>query len=358
MATIKDIARAAGVSVSTVSHVLSGNRPISESTRARVLEIVARLDYHPNRLAQSLVNKTTRSLGLLVPDLANPFFSAMAEALEVQAHERGYSVMLCNTNLDPEREAAYLAALLSRQVDGLLYFPGTSVPNPALQAALEQRVPIVLVDERLAWAPGVFVDNADGGRQIGELLAGLGHRRILFLGGAESLPTVRDRLHGLRSGLGGVHAGVEGKAGDEAEIVVRFGDYRAAFGYEAVQTCVREGLLGQGAANALTAIVAANDLIAVGALRALRELSIHVPRDCSLVGFDGIEITSLTTPSLTTVQQPIEFIASSAIALLIDRIEARTGQREDDHDASMEAPQLVLPVSLIVRESVAAAPGH
>lgn len=354
MATIKDIARAAGVSVSTVSHVLSGNRPISESTRARVLDIVARLDYHPNRLAQSLVSKTTRSLGLLVPDLANPYFSAMAEALEVQAHERGYSVMLCNTNLDPEREADYLAVLLSRQVDGLMYFPGTSVPNPALQAALEQQVPIVLVDEQLAWAPGVFVDNADGGRQIGELLAGLGHRRILFLGGGQSLPTVRDRLGGLRSALG---AALTDDA-NGAEILLRFGDYRASFGYETVHACAREGLLGKGAAHAPTAIVAANDLIAVGALRALRELSIHVPRDCSLVGFDGIEITSLTTPSLTTVQQPIGLIASSAIALLIDRIEAHPGQRENDHDASAQAPQIVLPVSLVVRESVAAAPGR
>lgn len=357
MATIKDIARAAGVSVSTVSHALSGNRPISEATRARVLEAVAVLGYRPNRLAQGLVSKTTRSLGLLVPDLANPFFSAMAEALEVQAQERGYSVILCNTNLDPEREADYLDVLLSRQVDGLLYFPGTSAPNPALQDALERQIPIVVVDERLDGAPGVFVDNWDGGRQVGALLARLGHRRILFVGGAESLPTVQDRLQGLRQGLR-TNADAGADAADiPVEIYTRFGDYRAAFGYDTIHACAREGLLGRRASAAPTAIVAANDLIALGALRALRELGVHVPSECSLVGFDGIEFTMLTIPSLTTVQQPTSLIAHSAIQLLIDRINASS--RSQDHPQGVRpAPQIVHPVSLVVRESVATAPGH
>lgn len=350
--TIKDIASAAGVSVSTVSHALSGNRPISESTRARVLAAVEELGYRPNRLAQGLVSKTTHSLGLLVPDLANPFFSAMAEALEVHAHAQGYSVILCNTNLDAEREADYLDVLLSRQVDGLLYFPGTSVPNQALQAAMEKQIPVVIVDEQLAQVPGVFVDNVDGGRQIGELLAGLGHHRILFLGGAESLPTVQDRLRGLRSALSLAFAGT----GTPVELLQRFGAYRASFGYDMVHECVREGLLGRGGTGAATAIVAANDLIALGALRALRELSINVPNECSLVGFDGLEFTMLTTPSLTTVQQPIELIASSAVGLLIDRIEATLNHR--DGDSAHPAIQVVHPVSLVVRESVAAAPGR
>lgn len=353
MATIKDIARAAGVSVSTVSHALSGNRPISEATRARVLEAVADLGYRPNRLAQGLVSKTTRSLGLLVPDLANPFFSAMAEALEAQAQERGYSVILCNTNLDPEREADYLDVLLSRQVDGLLYFPGTSVPNEALQDALEQRVPIVVVDERLANVPGVFVDNFDGGRQVGALLAELGHHRILFLGGSESLPTVQDRLGGLRAALDAAF----GASAPQVELHTRFGAYRASFGYESVHECVSEGLLGRGANAAPTALVAANDLIALGALRALRELDIQVPSECSLVGFDGLEFCMLTTPSLTTVQQPTSLIARSAIGLLVDRIEESFGSQGLDLDVR-PAPQIVHPVRLVVRESVAAAPGQ
>lgn len=351
MATIKDIARAAGVSVSTVSHALSGNRPISEATRARVLEVVAELGYRPNRLAQGLVSKTTRSLGLLVPDLANPFFSVMAESLEVHAQERGYSVILCNTNLDPDREAEYLDVLLSRQVDGLLYFPGTSVPNPALQEALERQTPIVVVDERLATVPGVFVDNVDGGRQIGELLARLGHRRLLFLGGSASLPTVQDRLRGLELAL---HTAFDA-AGVTFDLRMRFGDYRASFGYDTIHTLAREGRL-TGAPDAPTAIVAGNDLIALGALRALRELEIQVPSECSLVGFDGLEFCMLTTPSLTTVQQPTSLIARSAIDLLIDRIEANPGAPDGDRSTPAQAPQIVLPVSLVIRESVAAAP--
>ncbi len=318
MANIKDVARAAGVSVSTVSHVLSGNRPISEATRMRVKETIAQLGYRPNRLAQGLVNKSTSSVGLLVPDLANPFFSD------------------------------YLAVLLSRQVDGLIYFPGTRVPNAALTAAVAEGVPVVVVDERLDNLPGVFVDNFDGGRQVGAYLASLGHRSILFLGGPEGLPTVIDRLDGLRAGLEAAGAPVD-------NMRLYFGEYRASYGYEAIYAFAREGIFSPGAAQRPSAVVAANDLIAIGALRALRELNLRVPRDCSLVGFDGIELTSLITPSLTTVQQPFGKVATSAVQLLLSRIEAINVRKEDRLSASAVS-HIILPVSLIVRESVAAPP--
>jgi LacI family transcriptional regulator, galactose operon repressor len=348
MANIKDVARAAGVSVSTVSHVLSGNRPISEATRMRVKQIIAQLGYRPNRLAQGLVNKSSCSVGLLVPDLANPFFSNIAEAVEIAAHERGYSVILCNTNLDPAREADYLAVLLSRQVDGLIYFPGTRVPNAALRAAVAEGVPVVVVDERIDNLSGVFVDNFDGGRQVGAYLASLGHRSILFLGGPEGLPTVIDRLNGLRAGLEA--------AGVPADTMrICYGEYRASHGYEAIHTFAREGILAPDAVQRPTAVVAANDLIALGALRALRELNLRIPRDCSLVGFDGIELTSLISPSLTTVQQPFGKVASSAVQLLLSRIEANNGHKDGNH-TTPGVSHIILPVSLIIRESAAAPP--
>ncbi|WP_376796320.1 LacI family DNA-binding transcriptional regulator [Thermogemmatispora sp.] len=351
MTTIKDVARAAGVSVSTVSHVLSGRRPISEATRLRVMEAIERLGYRPNRLAQGLVSKSSRSLGLLVPDLANPFFGSMAEALEIAAHERGYSVILCNTNLDPAREADYLSMLLSRQVDGLLYFPGTRVPNRSLMEAIAAGVPVVVVDERLDNLPGVFVDNFDGGRQLGLLLARLGHRSLLFLGGPEGLPTVTDRLNGLRAGL------AEGGQ-TNARLLLRFGEYRASHGYETIHACAREGILAAPPQQRPTAVVAANDMIALGALRALRELNLRVPHDCSLTGFDGVEFTALITPSLTTVQQPSGRVASAAVELLLARIEA-VAHRHDGQAQGEEAPAIphvILPVSLVVRESVAPPP--
>lgn len=349
MANIKDVARAAGVSVSTVSHVLSGNRPISEATRRRVLQTIDQLGYRPNRLAQGLVNKSTHSLGLLVPDLANPFFSTIAEAVEIAAHERGYSVILCNTNLDPAREADYLAVLLSRQVDGLIYFPGTRVPNPALKAAVAEGVPVIVVDERLDQLPGVFVDNFDGGRQVGAYIGALGHRSILFLGGPEGLPTVIDRLNGLRAGL-------EAAGMLTYTMQLRFGEYRASHGYETIHTCAREGMFAPDSTQRPTVVAAANDLIALGALRALRELNLRVPHDCSLVGFDGIEITALITPSLTTVQQPSGKIAISAVQLLLSRIEASDGHTKDGNEMP-GVSHVILPVSLVVRESVAAPPG-
>ncbi len=348
MTTIKDVARAAGVSVSTVSHVLSGNRPISEGTRKRVLETISTLGYRPNRLAQGLVSKTSGALGLLVPDLANPFFNSIAEAMEITAHENNYSVILCNTNLDPEREADYLSILLSQQVDGLLYFPGTRVPNTALLDAAAAGMPVVVIDERIDNLCGVFVDNFDGGRQIGVHLSELGHRSLLFLGGPEGLPTVSDRLNGLRAGL------KQGKAYD-AHLLLRFGEYRARDGYETIYACAREGIFAPDSPLRPTAIVAANDLIAIGALRALRELHIHVPADCSLVGFDGVELTSLITPSLTTVQQPFDQIAAAAVRVLLSQIELRNGHEEHE-DGFPGTSHIILPVTLVVRESVAAPP--
>jgi LacI family transcriptional regulator len=351
MVTIKDVARQAGVSVSTVSHVLSGKRPISEPTRLRVLDVVEKLHYRPNRLAQGLVSKTTRSLGLLVPDLANPFFSSMAEALEIEAHACGYSVILCNTNLDPVREDDYLQVLLSRQVDGLFYFPGTPIANPTLQTALTQGVPIIVMDERLDDLPGVFVDNVDGGRQIGELLAGLGHRRVIFLGGPEGLPTVVDRLAGVREGFRAQGTG-------DAIVHTFFGEYRAAYGYEAVHRFGRDGLLTLTSPGRPTAIIAANDTIALGALRALRELRFQIPYDCSLLGFDDIEIASLTTPSLTSVQQPVRTVAAAAVESLLSRVESgHVSDKNGSSDAVAYRSKVVLPVKLIIRESVAAPSG-
>ncbi len=349
MATIKDVARTAGVSMSTVSHVLTGNRPISEATRARVLEAVGKLGYRPNQLAQGLVSKSSHSIGLLVPDLANPFFSSIAEAMEIAAHDSGYSVILCNTNLDPAREADYLAVLLGRQVDGLLYFPGTRVPNPALMNAVATGVPVIIVDERIDNLSGVFVDNFDGGRQVGKLLGDLGHRSILFIGGLEGLPTVSDRFEGLKAGLAASRVELEA-------LHTRFGEYRATHGYEAVHACAREGIFAAKAPTRPTAVVAANDMIALGALRALRELHLRVPQDCSLVGFDGVELTSLITPSLTTVQQPSGKVAQSAVHLLLSRM-GRDDHNKDDNGAFRDTSHIILPVTLIVRESVAAPPG-
>ncbi len=347
MVTIKDVARRAGVAVSTVSYVLSGNRPIGEATRIKVLDAVARLGYRPNRLAQGLVSKNSCSIGLLVPDLANPFFSSIAEAMEIAAHERGYSVILCNTNLDPVREADYLSILLSRQVDGLLYFPGTQVANRALQDVEEVGVPVIIMDERIDALYGVFVDNFDGGRQIGELLGGLGHRSILFIGGFEGLPTVTDRLNGLKAGLAA--SGVEIDA-----LHVRFGEYRATCGYRTIHTCIQEGIFAPGAPGCPTAVVAGNDMIALGALRALREHGLCVPGDCSLVGFDGVELTTLITPSLTTVQQPSAKIAQSAIQLLLARIEEQ--DNPEKNVSNKEKSHIILPVTLVLRESVAVPP--
>jgi len=329
-ASIKDVAEEAGVSATTVSHVLSGKRPVNAQTAARVRDVVDRLGYLPASLARSLQAGSTSVIGLLVPDISNAFFSELAKGVEDTAHELGYGVILCNTEFDAAREDRYLGLIRSRFVDGIVYAAGSAPSQRRLESLLGQ-FPIALADEEvegLEQMPFATADHRAGGRLVGEHLRGLGHRRALVLTGPAGLRSSADRTTGFAEGFGG-------------SIAEFAGDFKQASGYELVRA--RLGAAGRD----FTAVFAANDLMAFGAIAALREAGLGVPEHISVAGFDDIGFAAHAFPSLTTVYQPAYDMGRTVTAQLLQYI-----ARGEMPPASRH----ILPVELKVRASTAAAP--
>ncbi|OAH13649.1 LacI family DNA-binding transcriptional regulator [Streptomyces jeddahensis] len=326
-ASIKDVAAAARVSPTTVSHVLSGNRPVNEQTAARVRSVVNRLGYVPASLARSLQAGSTSVIGLMIPDISNTFFAELAKGAEDAAHDLGYGVILCNTEFDAEREDRYLGMIRSRFIDGMVYASG-SPPSRRRLEALMGRFPIALADEEVDGLEGALIATADheaGGRLVGEHLRELGHRRALMVTGPRELKSGVARAGGFVKAFQG-------------HVTERVGDFKEHSGYRLVSE-----LLAAGDPD-FTAVFAANDLMAFGALTALREAGLSVPGDVSVVGFDDIRAASLAHPSLTTVHQPAYDVGRTATAQLLQYV-----SRGEVPPASRHT----LPVELKVRASTA-----
>ncbi|MER5177299.1 LacI family DNA-binding transcriptional regulator [Streptomyces sp. NPDC002896] len=326
-ASIKDVAAAARVSPTTVSHVLSGNRPVNEQTAARVRSVVNRLGYVPASLARSLQAGSTSVIGLMIPDISNTFFAELAKGAEDAAHDLGYGVILCNTEFDAEREDRYLGMIRSRFIDGMVYASGSPPSRRRLESLLG-RFPIALADEEVDGLEGALIATADheaGGRLVGEHLRVLGHRRALMVTGPLELKSGVARAGGFVKAFQG-------------HVTERVGDFKEHSGYRLVSE-----LLAAGHPD-FTAVFAANDLMAFGALMALREAGLSVPRDVSVVGFDDIRAASLAHPSLTTVHQPAYDVGRTATAQLLQYV-----CRGEVPPASRHT----LPVELKVRASTA-----
>jgi DNA-binding LacI/PurR family transcriptional regulator len=328
--TIRDVARRAEVSVATVSYVVNGTRPVAEVTRSRVKAAIAALGFEPNSAARGLKRDRAATIGLVVPDLLNQFFATLVGGLEEAAAERDVLVVLCSTDASPEREDYYARLLRGRRVDGVVYLTGTGLP-PASLVELAANEPVVFVDERVPGVdvPFVGVDNRSGARDVMRAVLDAGHRRIAIVGGPGALWTAEQRLAGYREALAG--AGID----PDAVPLIR-GDYREGSGHAAATQLL-------GAAEPPTAIVAANDLMAVGVLACAREWALRVPHDLSIAGFDDIPLARLLQPALTTVRQPARDLGRHAAKLLFARIDAPAG-----------APGHVeLPAPLVLRESLA-----
>ena len=328
------------LSPSTVSRVLSGQAErfrISPATRERVLAEAAKSGLVVNAVARGLRLRTTQTLGLVIPDVSNPFFAALARQIEHQARARGYSVLLADSQESVEVEAEAVRLMGGRRVDGLILAPVGTASRAAL-APLATALPVVLVDRVLPGfaGPSVTADNFAGARDATRLLLARGHRRIGCLQGRPDSSVQEERLRGHQAALaeagialdpallrGGLHAPDAGRSGIEAW-----------FGARGV---------------APTAVLAFGNLLALGALQALRRLGLGVPEEVSLIAFDDQPWTELTAPPLTTVAQPVEALAEVAMQRLFERLQAGT---EPAPGASSE----VLPVYLIERESVAAPP--
>lgn len=328
MPTITEVARKAGVSSTTVSHVLNNTRFVSEGVRTRVLEAMSELGYQPNALARSLRRGETKTIGLILPDSANQFFAEMGRAIEDAAFDNGYSVVLCNTEGDPAREQVYTDVLSKKQVDGMI-FVASGVENGVKSALEGSRLPLVMVDRELNIinADTVLTDNYQGGKLATHYLLDLGHTHIGCISGPSQVNPSAERVTGYSDAMR--EAGLQ----FEQELICR-GDFHPESGYRCAMRLLR-------LPDRPTALFVCNDLMAIGVLRAAAELGLRVPDDLSVIGFDNIELAAYTHPPLTTVAQPKQKAGQLAVDLLLERIAEQT----------LQARRVVLHADLVIRQS-------
>ncbi len=331
MPTIRDVARAANVSTSTVSHVINETRYVSPATRERVLAAMKELNYQHNRLASSLRNRKTQAIGVLVPNSANPYFAEILTGIEAACYERDYHIILGNANDDPQREQSYLEVLLSRQVDGILLI-STGSFDSSIRLLSENKTPTVMVDRstELATVDEIFTDNRAGGLQATNHLISLGHRRIGCVTGPSFLTPSAARVQGYREAFAEAQLPL-------CEDWVVVGDFQHRGGYDATRQLLALD-------EPPTAIFACNDLMAVGVMAAIQAFGLRVPEDISVIGYDDIPLASYANPRLTTVSQPARELGQLAVERLLERLQ----------DPDAPARHEMLPVSLIIRDSCSA----
>lgn len=299
MPTIKDVARKAGVSVGTVSRVLSRNETVKEPLKLRVMAAMQELNYKPNLAARALRTNSIEVIGLVVPDITNPFFSQLAKNIEMEAAKRGHSVMLANSHDDIEAEQTQISVLLDRSVCGVIVVATSDGGQPH-----KADVPIVSLDRRFGTCPLVATDHFDGSQKIADHLVGLGHRRIAYIAGPQSMEVARQRRDGFI-------ARIEALSTPDDPITLSV--HEGQFDYDSGEEIGRAILKDAPAGTRPTAIAAASDQQAIGVLRCARDLKLAVPQDLSVTGFDDITLASLVVPRLTTLRQPIERLAVTAV---------------------------------------------
>jgi DNA-binding LacI/PurR family transcriptional regulator len=326
--TIRDVARAAGVSASTVSRALSNPGMVDAATRERVTAMAEHLGYRPNRAARGLITGRTGNLGLILPDLANPFFPAIVKGIQQQAHRSDYQVFVADTDEDPEAEIGLVRAL-AKQVDGIiLCSPRMSTTDLREAAGL---TPLILLNRKAASILAVTIDNAAGTAQIIDHLASLGHTRIGWVAGPRTSWSSKERVRGLRSACRA--RSVE---------LVELGNFAPTFegGRDAAEAVVLSGV---------SAVVAYNDLVALGLLGALHQRGIEVPTRISVVGIDDIPTSTMVHPALTTLAIPKEESGRSAVDLLLSVMK----------DPERRTPAVrVMPLQLVVRQTTGPLPTH
>ena len=321
----KDVAKHAGVSIATVSHVINGTRFVRSETRQKVLDSISALHYRPNAIARGLVTNSTRKIGLVVSDIRNPFFTAVARGVEDEFNSQRYNTIFCNTDEDPLREEDNLHLLAGQQIDGLIIAP-SGERCESLLALANTGVPIVQLD-RISPdldAPKVCVDNAEGAYQAVRYLIELGHRRIAYLMGIEAVSTQIERLAGWRRALSAAGLPV-----DETLVVQadpRFFEITPSAAAAPVQSGASghalpsaRKVLGEllTRANRPSAIFVATNQLTLGTLYAFTELGLRCPEDISLISFDDQDWAPLFRPPLTVVRQPTYQLGQTAARLLM-----------------------------------------
>jgi len=325
MATIKDIAKKANVAASTVSYVLNDTKSVKPETKEKILKIVEEMNYHPSQVARSLKTKKTLTIGIIIPDISNMFFTEIIRGIEDVANSFEYNVVLCNTDEDQQKEKRYLNNLINKNIDGLI-FVGTGKNSHIFER--RQNMPVVMVDRKLGYNfPSVMVNNIAGGFEATNYLLGKNASQVLLLTGPLSISTYFDRMTGYIDAL-------RSRRFDYNELYVQECPVSLDGGYNAIDGIFEKGIQ-------VKSIFASNDLIALGALKALLKRGINVPGEISLVGYDDIPTSSIVTPSLTTVEQPKYLMGEKAAQLLLEQIA----------DKEVEDRHIVLEPRLIIRET-------
>lgn len=330
---IKELAEQLQLSPTTVSRVLNGKSEIyriSESTSKKVIAAARKFHYYPNRIARGLKLEKTETIGLIIPDIANPYFGSIAKTIEVEAHHKGYSIILCDSLDDVDTETELLYLLAGRKVDGIIIAP-TGKNNRHLVDLQQQGIPIVVIDRYLPETslPFVTTDNHSGALMAVEHLLEMGHRKIACIQGTQGISANSDRVKGYLDALQkyGIPLNEDWILGND------FGEQN---GYLQTLELMRQG-------NRPAAIFALSNLISLGVLRALKELGMKVPDDVSVVSFDEQPYSAFLACPMTTVEQPREEIGKLAFELLLKSF---SGGNPIDSDGIM------LPPRLIIRESV------
>lgn len=330
MTTIKDVAKKARVSVTTVSHVINGTRFVSDELSNRVLTAMEELNYRPNILARSLRGGESKTIGLIIPDISNAFFAEIARVIEDEGFSAGYNVILCNSDNDVEKEANYINLLLSKQVDGVIFISAGGKPSHLLEFQ-SHRTPIIIADRDVqnGNADTVLINNELGGYLATKYLISLGHRRIACVTGGSSFTPSSNRADGCK------------RAHQEAGLkidsnLIATGNFRFDGGEKWMEHFLNID-------SPPTAVFFCNDMMAIGAYKVLREGNVKVPEAISIIGFDDIPMASIISPSLTTIAQPIKAIGQVTVELLVSRIQ--------NQDADEPYQQIELNPELIIRES-------
>lgn len=329
MASIKDVASEAGVSTATVSRVLTHKPYVTEEVRTRVQMAIDKLGYRRNQVARSLRMQQTTTIGLIVSDIENPFFTQVCRAVEDAALEKGYSLFICNTDSDPHREQMYLQVLQDQNVAGLIYSP-TGENNEALQSLVESHVPIVIIDRRISGVDldTIMINNQECARVLTEHLLQHHPRRIVGLFGTGST-TGKERLKGFKEALRDAQI-----KPDDSHISMT--KSTVAGGYD-----VAYKLLSDPASQRPDAIIASSALMAAGTCKAIRDLGLTMAQDVRFAAFDETNWTGLVQPGITVIEQPTRDIGRTALELLLKRIE----------EPSRATCEIILKGRLIIRES-------
>ena len=333
MATIKDVAVRAQVSTTTVSHVINNTRKVNDANRARVEDAMRDLDFHPNALARSLRSGSSKTIGLIIPDIANLFFAEAARYIEDYGKNAGYSVILCNADNNPQKEASYVQVLIEKMVDGIIFISsGDSAHN--IKKLQSNNIPVVFADRDVQDQPvdTVMVNNQQGGKLATEHLIQLGHRRIACISGPVGIRVSIQRMHAFHNTMKEHGMSVPVAYCTEGD-----------FGFESGERCMRQ-MLARGARP--TAVFVGNDMMAFGAIRAIEDAGMHVPDDISIIGFDDIPLAKTYSPPLTTIAQPIKKLAKSSVDLLVKRI-----NKKNVHNMPEDYQRVVLDVKLVERKS-------